>query len=113
LHPVRDVVGVEVAGAISNVTALAVGMCETLSFGETARGVLLARGLSEATRLGIALGGDPATFGGLAGVGDLIPRRVSSTERHYEVGRRVAAGERVDDVLASMEGCVEGVITAR
>jgi glycerol-3-phosphate dehydrogenase (NAD(P)+) len=113
LHPARDVVGVEVAGAISNVTAIATGIADGLSMGETARGVLAARGLSEATRLGLALGAELSTFGGLAGVGDLIPRKVSSTERHNDLGRRVASGENPEEVVRAMAGAVEGVMTAR
>jgi glycerol-3-phosphate dehydrogenase (NAD(P)+) len=113
LHPARDVIGVEVAGAISNVTAIATGFADGLTMGETARGVLAARGLSEATRLGLALGAELSTFGGLAGVGDLIPRKVSSTERHAELGRRVASGEPAAEVVRAMAGAVEGVMTAR
>lgn len=113
LHPARDVTGVEVASAISNVTAIASGLSDGLSLGETAKGVLAARGLSEATRLGLALGAELSTFGGLAGVGDLIPRKVSSTERHQELGKRVASGEHAGDVVASMQGSVEGIVTAR
>lgn len=113
LHPCADVVGIEVAGAISNVSHLAAGMAEELELGQTARGVLLCRGLSEAMKLGVALGADPATFSGLAGVGDLIPREVSSTMRHDEMGRRLARGEALSECLQQMEGHVEGVTTAR
>jgi glycerol-3-phosphate dehydrogenase (NAD(P)+) len=112
VHTSQDVVGVEVAGAISNVGALASGMSDALEMGETARGVLLTRGLGEATRLGLRLGGDMATFSGLAGVGDLIPRHVSSTKRHRDVGGLVAQGSSLEGALQSVEGCVEGVGTA-
>ena len=80
--------------------------------GETARGVILTRGLSEATRLGIKLGAELATFSGLAGVGDLIPRNVSSTRRHRELGALIAKGTALPAALQGMEGCVEGVLTA-
>jgi glycerol-3-phosphate dehydrogenase (NAD(P)+) len=114
IHPSPDVIGVEVAGAISNVAALAAGMADALELGETARGVLLTHGLSEALRLGVKLGADPATFAGLAGVGDLIPRRVSSTDRHQEVGARLARGEPLASVLESLgQTAVEGVVTAQ
>lgn len=113
LHPCKDVVGIEIAGAISNVSHLAAGMADGLELGQTARGVILCRGLAEATQLGTALGADPATFSGLAGVGDLIPREVSSTARHDEVGRCMASGDSLEDAMGQVEGHVEGVLTAR
>jgi glycerol-3-phosphate dehydrogenase (NAD(P)+) len=109
VHPSRDLVGVEVSGAVSNAAALAAGMADALSLGETARGVLLTHGLADAQRLGVALGASSATFGGLAGVGDLIPRRVSSTDRHHALGARLARGEPLPP---GSEG-VEGIITTR
>lgn len=112
IHPSRDVIGVEVAGAISNVSALAAGMSDALGLGDTARGILMTHGLVEAQRIGCALGADPATFTGLAGVGDLIPRHVTSTERHQTVGQRLVEGATLDAALAGLEGEVEGVTTA-
>jgi len=113
LHGVSDVVGVEIAGAISNVSALAVGMSDALQLGDTARGVLLTRGLSEATRLGVRMGAELATFSGLAGVGDLIPRTVSSTKRHHDVGAQLSDGKTLAEALKSVTGSVEGVVTAQ
>lgn len=112
VHPSRDVVGVEVAGIISNVTALATGMAGAVGLGETARGVLLTRGLQEASLVGLALGAAPETFAGLAGVGDLIPRKVSSTERHHQVGAAVAEGVPLEEALTQAGGEVEGVVSA-
>ncbi|MBK8014714.1 MAG: NAD(P)-binding domain-containing protein [Deltaproteobacteria bacterium] len=113
IHPSRDLVGVEVAGAISNVTALAAGMATALELGETARGVILTHGLVEARRLGVALGASDRTFTGLAGIGDLIPRNVSSTDRHWQVGARLALGDTLEVALAAANGKhVEGVVTA-
>lgn len=112
LHRSRDVIGVEVAGAISNVTALAVGMAEALELGDTIRGVLLTHGLGEATHLGAALGAESETFSGLAGVGDLIPRRIGSTERHWAVGAALATGTPLAEALADAGGEVEGILTA-
>jgi glycerol-3-phosphate dehydrogenase (NAD(P)+) len=106
VHPTQDVVGVEVATAMSNVWALAAGMCDGLELGDTARGLLLTRGLVEAQRIGLALGAEPATFAGLAGLGDLIPRKVSSTERHHTHGALVAQGKAEHGPL------LEGVVTA-
>lgn len=113
VHPSRDVVGVEVANAISNVSALATGMCAALSLGDTARGILLTHGLVEAQRLGCALGGQPHTFTGLAGVGDLIPRSVTSTDRHQDLGRALVEGRLLSDAMAAAGAAVEGVATAR
>lgn len=113
VHGSKDVVGVEVAGALSNVGALAAGMADALDLGETARGVLLTHGLAEARALGVALGAEPVTFTGLAGVGDLIPRKVSSTDRHRVVGAAVATGTALADALVRAAGHVEGVDTAR
>ncbi|MEK7703431.1 MAG: NAD(P)H-dependent glycerol-3-phosphate dehydrogenase, partial [Myxococcota bacterium] len=113
LYPSGAVLGVEVAGAMSNVAAIAAGMADGLDLGETARGLLLMRGLHEATLLGCALGADPATFAGLAGVGDLVPRRVSSTFRHRDLGTKVARGIPLAEALVTAQGHVEGVTTAR
>lgn len=113
VHGSKDVVGVEVAGALSNVAAIAAGMSDRLEMGETARGLLLTRGLAEARKLGVALGADAGTFAGLAGVGDLIPRKVTSTDRHRELGTRLAEGVALDKALAVIPGEVEGVNTAR
>lgn len=112
LHTCRDVVGVEIAGAISNVSALAAGMSQHLSLGETAQGVLLTHGLSESAQLGVAKGAEWITFTGLAGVGDLIPRTVASTERHYEAGRALARGETLGGDSENPSAMLEGVCTA-
>lgn len=113
LHTTRDLVGVEVAGAISNVSAIAAGMAEALELGETARGLLLVHGLSEAERLGLALGADAETFAGLAGVGDLIPRSVSSTDRHRSLGAQIARGAPFAEAERQVGAVLEGPITAQ
>ncbi|RMG11430.1 MAG: hypothetical protein D6729_18030 [Deltaproteobacteria bacterium] len=112
VHGTRDLIGVEVAGAIANVAILAAGLSDALELGDTARGILLTRGLIEAIRVGVALGADDATFRGLAGVGELIPRRVGSTERHQAVAAALARGEELEAALAQVDGSVEGVDTA-
>ncbi|MFW6369322.1 MAG: NAD(P)-binding domain-containing protein [Myxococcota bacterium] len=112
VHPSRDVVGVEVAGAVSNVTALALGLADGLGLGETPRGVLKMRGLTEATSLGLALGADRETFSGLAGVGDLIPRRVAATRRHHEAGALLAK-EGASEATSEDLRLLEGAVTAR
>ena len=113
LHTSHDVVGVEVAGAISNVAALAAGMADGLGLTETDQGVLLTRGLAEASRLGRALGADAATFAGLAGVGDLIPRRVASTLKHRAHGKALAAADGARAATSPADARLEGVVTAR
>ncbi len=112
LHKSSDVVGVEVAGAIANVGSIASGLAAALDLGDTARGVLLTHGLVDATRLGVALGATASTFSGLAGVGELIPRNVTSMDRHVDLGRRIAEGEALADALVRVDGHVEGVKTA-
>ena len=107
LHATRDLIGVEVIGAISNVTAIAVGIAHGLQLGETARGVLLTHGLADAARIGTRLGAERTTFAGLAGIGDMIPRKVNSTDQHHAVGRKIAAGK-----LPEQNHC-EGIVTSR
>lgn len=113
IHASRDIVGVSIAGAISNVSSIAAGMSDALDFGDTARGVLMAHGLVDAKKLGVALGGLESTFGGLTGVGELIPRNVHTMDRHVEVGKKLAQGHTVEAALAEVGGHVEGVTTAR
>jgi glycerol-3-phosphate dehydrogenase (NAD(P)+) len=98
----RDVVGTEVAGAFKNVVSVAAGAVQGLKFGESTRWLLITRGLSEMTRLGAAMGADVLTFAGLAGIGDLAATCVSPHSRSHQLGRRVAAGESVDTVLADL-----------
>ena len=87
-------------------------MAEELGLGEMARGTVLTRGLSEAALLGRHLGAMPDTFSGLAGVGDLIPRQVASTERHHTLGQALARGVVLEDALKDTVGEAEGVATA-
>lgn len=112
LHTSRDPIGVEVVGAISNVTALAVGAANALGLGETARGVLLTHGLADAARLGVSLGAQSVTFAGLAGIGDMIPRKVASTDRHHQFGAAIVEGGRSQS-NGSAPNLLEGVVTAR
>lgn len=97
----RDVVGVEVCGALKNVIALAAGMSDELGLGANAHAALVTRGLAELARLGGALGGDPRTFYGLAGLGDLIATCSSSASRNHQVGARIARGEPIEAIRAS------------
>ena len=112
VHATNDVVGVEVCGAVSNVAQMAAGMAEGLGLGETDQGVLLTRGLVEATRFGVALGAERATFQGLAGVGDLIPRPVTSTRRHRALGVEIGGGRDAAHATGA-QADLEGLRTVR
>ena len=104
-----DVVGCEIAGVVKNVIAIAAGMAEGMDFGDNTRATLITRGLAEMTRLGVAMGGDPATFAGLAGMGDLIATCSSKQSRNNSVGLALGRGRRIDDIVASMTMVAEGV----
>lgn len=109
----RDVVGTEVAGSFKNIIAIAAGVADGLGLGDNAKALLLTRGLSEMARFGVALGGEVMTFGGLAGVGDLMATCASPLSRNHQVGERLARGERLTDILSSMAQVAEGVPTTR
>ena len=108
-----DSVGVELAGALKNVIGVAAGISDGLGFGDNAKSALLARGLVEMTRFGVAHGAEARTFAGLAGLGDLITTCVSRHGRNRRVGERIGQGERPDAVLGGMTMVAEGVYTAR
>ncbi len=108
-----DVVGCEIAAASKNVIAIAAGVCDGLGFGGNTRAVLVTRGLAEQVRLGLALGGHAFTFGGLAGVGDLVATCTSMKSRNRWVGVELGRGRRLDAVLSQMHMVAEGVRTAR
>lgn len=108
----RDVVGTEVGGAFKNIVALAAGVGDALGMGDNTRSLLVTRGLSEMALLGVSLGADVFTFGGLAGIGDLMATCASKISRNHRAGERLASGEKLDDVLATMGHVVEGVPTA-
>ena len=108
-----DVVGVEVAGAVKNVMAIAAGVSDGLELGLSARAALVTRGLAEMTRLGVALGGRWETFMGLAGAGDLILTCTGDLSRNRRVGLALARGLPLADVLAGLGHTAEGVFSAR
>ena len=109
-----DLVGVELGGALKNITAIAAGICDGLELGSNAKAALVTRGLVEMTRLGAALGARAETFAGLAGLGDLVTTCASSLSRNHHVGEEIGRGRRLQEVLAEM-GRVEpeGVETTR
>ena len=107
-----DVVGCEIGGAVKNVIAIAAGVAVGLGCGMNTMAALVTRGLAELTRLGVALGGDPLTFLGLAGNGDLIATCGSPLSRNHRVGKELAAGAALPEILAGMTSVAEGVTTA-
>ena len=109
----KDPVGVEVGGAMKNVLAIAAGACDGLGLGTNARAALVTRGLSEMARLGVALGGDPLTFMGLSGVGDLILTSTGALSRNRALGMKIAEGIEPAKYLASQRTVAEGYLTAR
>jgi glycerol-3-phosphate dehydrogenase (NAD(P)+) len=104
-----DVVGCEVAGVVKNVIAIASGMAEGMGFGDNTRATLITRGLAEMGRLGTFLGGEPLTFAGLAGMGDLIATCSSKQSRNHMVGYELGLGRKIEDVVGSMNMVAEGV----
>lgn len=108
-----DVIGVELGGALKNVIALAAGITAGLNYGDNAKAALITRGLAEITRVGVKMGGNPFTFAGLTGMGDLIATATSVHSRNYRAGRLLGEGHKLDDVLAQMGMVVEGVRTTK
>jgi glycerol-3-phosphate dehydrogenase (NAD(P)+) len=108
-----DPIGLEVAGALKNVVAIAAGASQGIGFQANSRAALITRGLAEITRVGAALGANPLTFQGLGGVGDLFLTCTSEKSRNFTVGYRLGKGEALDQVLGSTAGVAEGVTTAK
>ena len=104
-----DVVGCEIAGALKNVMAIAAGIADGLGYGDNTKAALITRGLAELTRLGVALGGNPLTFSGLAGMGDLVATCTSTQSRNRTVGVELGKGRKLDDIVADMKMVAEGV----
>jgi len=108
-----DVVGTELGGALKNVIAIAVGVCDGLGLGQNARAALMTRGLREISRLGTAQGADPMTFLGLAGVGDLILTCTGDLSRNRSVGLELARGRLLAEIVAGTQQVAEGIRTTR
>lgn len=113
LYTNSDLVGVELAGALKNVIALAAGVCDGLGFGDNAKSALITRSLVEMVRFGTALGAQPGTFYGLAGIGDLITTCVSPHGRNRWVGEQLGRGRKLDEILGSTNKVAEGVYTVK
>ncbi len=108
----EDMVGVEVGGAVKNVMAIATGLCDGLQLGMNARAALITRGLSEMTRLGLAMGARADTFMGLSGLGDLVLTATGDLSRNRQVGLALAQGKSLDQVLQALGHVAEGVYSA-
>ncbi|CAM3282069.1 NAD(P)H-dependent glycerol-3-phosphate dehydrogenase [Rhodothermus bifroesti] len=106
-----DLIGVEIAGSVKNVMALAAGMSDGVGFGDNAKAALITRGIAEIQRLGVRLGADPATFAGLAGIGDLVVTCMSRHSRNRYVGEQIGRGRTLEEVQREMQMVAEGVPT--
>jgi glycerol-3-phosphate dehydrogenase (NAD(P)+) len=113
VYTAEDIIGIEVAGALKNVVAIAAGMAEGLGTGDNTRAMTIARGVAELSRLGIAMGGEARTFAGLAGMGDIMATCISPLSRNHTVGVKIGEGMTIDEVTEEMNQVAEGVRTAR
>lgn len=109
VYTTTDVAGVELGGAVKNVYAIAAGMAHGLGLGDNASAALVTRALAEMTRLGVAMGGQPETFSGLSGVGDLIVTCFSEHSRNHRVGLALGKGQSLEEAVNSLGMCAEGV----
>lgn len=109
----KDVIGVELGAALKNVIAIGAGICRGLGLGSNSVAALITRGLAEITRLAVALGGQPRTLSGLAGLGDLVLTTTGDLSRNRYVGMQLGQGHKLDDILARMNMVAEGVFTCR
>ena len=108
-----DVIGVELAGSLKNVVAIAAGVLEGMGYGYNTMAALLTRGLAEMARLGIAMGGNAQTFSGLAGMGDLVLTCTGGLSRNRSLGVRLGKGEKLKEIMSGMKTVAEGVKTAK
>lgn len=108
----HDVIGCEVGGALKNVVAIAAGIGQGLGVGDNTRAAVITRGLAELTRLGVAMGGEPQTFSGLAGLGDTMVTCISPHSRNRRVGEELGKGRKLDEIMGEMNMVAEGVKAA-
>jgi glycerol-3-phosphate dehydrogenase (NAD(P)+) len=111
LYRNQDVIGVELAGALKNVVAIVAGAVDALDLGDNAKAAITTRGLAEMTRLGVAMGANPLTFAGLAGIGDILATCSSPMSRNHRLGAEVALGRPWEEVAAELPGVAEGAYT--
>ncbi|MDP8305988.1 MAG: NAD(P)H-dependent glycerol-3-phosphate dehydrogenase [Candidatus Chlorobium antarcticum] len=108
-----DIVGVEVAGSVKNIIAIAAGISDGIGFGDNAKAAIITRGMAEISRLALKLGGDPMTISGLSGIGDLVVTCLSHHSRNRFVGEEIGRGRTLDDIVTHMNMVAEGVLTSR
>lgn len=113
LYRNRDVIGVELAGALKNIVAIVAGAVERLGAGDNAKAAMTTRGLAEMTRLGVALGANPLTFAGLAGIGDILATSTSALSRNHQLGVELAAGRTWAEIEGTLSGVAEGAYTVQ
>jgi glycerol-3-phosphate dehydrogenase (NAD(P)+) len=113
LYTSKDIIGVELAGAFKNVIAIAAGVIDGIGYGNNTLAALITRGLTEMTRLVVAMGGKERTMSGLAGIGDLVLTCSGALSRNRQVGQRLGKGEKLDDILSGMAMIAEGVKTTK
>ena len=113
VYTASDVVGVELAGSLKNIIAIGAGINDGMGYGDNAKAAFITRGLAEISRLGVAAGANPLTFSGLAGMGDLVATCASPLSRNQQLGRRLATGEKLFQILQSTHTVAEGVTTTR
>ncbi len=109
----EDLIGIEIGGALKNVIALAAGVVEGMGFGDNTKAALMTRGIAEMTRLGVAMGGKPATFSGLTGIGDLIVTCTSGHSRNRRAGELIGQGYTIEEAIQKVNMVVEGVPTTK
>ena len=108
-----DIVGVEIAGSVKNVMAIAAGISDGIGFGDNAKAAIMTRGLAEIKRLGVAMGAESSTFAGLAGIGDLVVTCMSTLSRNRNLGYAIGKGATLEEIQASMNMVAEGVLTTK
>ncbi len=113
LYTNNDVIGVETAGALKNIIAVGAGALHGLGYGDNAKAAIIARGLTEITRLGVAMGANPLTYSGLSGVGDLIVTGTSIHSRNWRAGDALGRGEKLEDIERNMGMVIEGISTTK
>lgn len=108
-----DIIGIELGGSVKNVIALAAGVCDGLGFGDNTKAALITRGITEISRLGVAMGAKMETIGGLSGIGDLIVTCTSNHSRNHNAGYLIGQGRSVEEALEEVKQVVEGVYSAK
>ncbi|NTU45007.1 MAG: NAD(P)H-dependent glycerol-3-phosphate dehydrogenase [Chlorobiaceae bacterium] len=109
----NDIIGVETAGSVKNIIAIAAGISDGIGYGDNAKAAIITRGLAEISRLCIRLGGDPVTLSGLSGIGDLVVTCLSRHSRNRYVGEEIGRGRSLDDIISQMNMVAEGVLSSK